>query len=1025
LLLSSLLWLPGPVHAQESVALAGEAVRPVAEGKAELVNHFDPNQELRLVLGLQPPRLQEEEQFLRELQDPDSPNFHHFLSAEEWNARFSPSAEDEQAVVDWAKSQGLSITYRFPNRLLVDAEGTAAAIEKALNITINNYKLGETSFFTNDREPSIPAKLSGVLHSIGGLNSFEVMHPASRGQEPDFQIYSPGPARALGASGGGDGDRTKLPRGKRKSAGGVKPNITFGDYDPRDIYSSYGYNTEALNNQQHCCNPLGNPGKTPPETSIAVATAGAQDPNDFLGFHNTFPYLAWHYQFINVDGTPPACPSNCDSEGTMDFEWATAIANSFGAETDTAWVYMYDGVDNKIATFTDVFNQILTDNVARIFSVSYISPESTAASVRLDTNHAIFNQMLGQGWTLIASAGDGGASTDCASTTVGTPAMDPDILAAGGTLLSLNHTDHTYISEVAWTGLTSTGSCSRNAGGGGGGCSTYYAAPDYQSVGTACGAGSRAVPDLALNADATHEAQVYYFKGGLLDGGGTSIVAPELAGFFAQENAYLLYIGAGIGPRCHGNSQCAPVGQPHQAIYHEGYNRDDAPHFPFYDIFTGCNSNDATARFNLTFYCANGGYDLVTGWGSVNMLQLAWMFNQWAAGDFGQPYLTLQAPTLGGWFNTDQGVFWLATDTAASGFVPNGISGFTHTWDRDPKDTFTFKTPGFGDTFYSGPLTTNTNFGSSFVSEAGQGCHTISVKAWDNAGLGSAIFRIGPICYDSIPPVTTAVLSGTKTNGVYTTPVQVTLNATDATSGVLGTSYRVDGGLPFGYTGPFTVSVPGAHSLTYSSSDHANNSEATKTETFTIKGATSTALASALKQTSYRQDVELTASVTSSLGGTATGTVTFMDSTANIGHAALNNGQAFFVTTNLTVGTHPITAVFPAHAGFLASNSAPVSQKVVKAGTSGGIGSSKNPSVHAKPVTFTATINGAFGGIPTGTVTFKDGAVVLGTAPLGTGHKANFTTSALAVGLHSITAKYSGDANFKATTLSVFKQTVN
>jgi hypothetical protein len=81
--------------------------------------------------------------------------------------------------------------------------------------------------------------------------------------------------------------------------------------------------------------------------------------------------------------------------------------------------------------------------------------------------------------------------------------------------------------------------------------------------------------------------------------------------------------------------------------------------------------------------------------------------------------------------------------------------------------------------------------------------------------------------------------------------------------------------------------------------------------------------------------------------------------------------------------------------------------------------------VHAKPVTFTATINGAFGGIPTGTVTFKDGAVVLGTAPLGTGHKANFTTSALAVGLHSITAKYSGDANFKATTLSVFKQTVN
>jgi hypothetical protein len=121
----------------------------------------------------------------------------------------------------------------------------------------------------------------------------------------------------------------------------------------------------------------------------------------------------------------------------------------------------------------------------------------------------------------------------------------------------------------------------------------------------------------------------------LISTGGTSIAAPELAGFFAQENAYLLYIGAGIGNNCYGSSPCAPLGQPNQAIYYEGFNAPYAAHYPFYDILEGCNSNDVTAANGVGYFCAGTGYDLVTGWGSVNMLHLAWLFNTWAAGDFG------------------------------------------------------------------------------------------------------------------------------------------------------------------------------------------------------------------------------------------------------------------------------------------------------------------------------------------------------------------------------------------------------
>ena len=98
----------------------------VTNGVARMIEHYPESSKLRVVIGLTPPKMAEEEQFLKELQDPKSPNFHKWLTAEQWNARFSPAPEDEQAVVDWAKSQGLTVTQRYPNRLIVDVEGTSA-----------------------------------------------------------------------------------------------------------------------------------------------------------------------------------------------------------------------------------------------------------------------------------------------------------------------------------------------------------------------------------------------------------------------------------------------------------------------------------------------------------------------------------------------------------------------------------------------------------------------------------------------------------------------------------------------------------------------------------------------------------------------------------------------------------------------------------------------------------------------------------------------------------------------------------
>jgi hypothetical protein len=87
------------------------------------------------------------------------------------------------------------------------------------------------------------------------------------------------------------------------------------------------------------------------------------------------------------------------------------------------------------------------------------------------------------------------------------------------------------------------------------------------------------------------------------------------------------------------------------------------------------------------------------------------------------------------------------------------------------------------------------------------------------------------------------------------------------------------------------------------------------------------------------------------------------------------------------------------------------------------IASSSNPSAFGQSVTFTATVIPQGSGTATGTLTFSDNSMTLGTSPLN-GGMATFATPALAVGLHSINAVYSGDSNFTGSTSNTLSQVV-
>ena len=145
---------------------------------------------------------------------------------------------------------------------------------------------------------------------------------------------------------------------------------------------------------------------------------------------------------------------------------------------------------------------------------------------------------------------------------------------------------------------------------------------------------------------------------------GTSIVAPELSGFFAQENAYLLYLSQTIGATgCWEGGNCYPLGNPNNSIYYAAAN--DAPHNPFYDITSGNNG----------YYNAAAGYDLVTGWGAINALQLSWAMNWYIAAEFGPPSVSFGGPAVSHWYNTNQTVTFGIVDTTGNSHPKTGVAG--------------------------------------------------------------------------------------------------------------------------------------------------------------------------------------------------------------------------------------------------------------------------------------------------------------------------------------------------------------
>src|SRR5467141_3780241 len=132
------------------------------------------------------------QQFLDELHAKDSPNFHHWLTAQEFGERFGLAKPDLDTVTTWLESHGLHVNVVYPSGMLIDFSGTAAQVRKAFQTEIHHLEVKGERHVGNISDPRIPAALAPVMAGVVSLHDFRP-HAMHKMHQPRSQFPFPDP----------------------------------------------------------------------------------------------------------------------------------------------------------------------------------------------------------------------------------------------------------------------------------------------------------------------------------------------------------------------------------------------------------------------------------------------------------------------------------------------------------------------------------------------------------------------------------------------------------------------------------------------------------------------------------------------------------------------------------------------------------------------------------------------------------------------------------------------------------------
>jgi uncharacterized protein (TIGR03437 family) len=563
---------------------------------------------------------------LAEQQNPASPNYHNWLTPQQYADRFGVSPADLATIEQWLRGQGLAIAGVAQGRNWVAVSGTAAQLETAFSTELHNYAVDGETNFANSTDPSVPAAIASVVRSIRGLNDFR-MKPA---------IVKP---------------RFTSPHSNHYLA----PNDFATIYDILPAYSA-GINGSGQ--------------------TIVIAGQTAINLSDIQQFQSNFNIPANLPQTLLVPGSNQGISSDDLGEADLDIEWSGAVARN------ATIIYVYS---NDVTTSVQY---AIDHNLAPVISMSYGSCELETAPSDAKLFQKWAQQANAQGITWVNATGDAGAA-DCDDAqnpglAVDVPSSIPEVTGVGGTAFqegagqfwnAANDASGasvlSYIPETSWNDSALDGSPSA----GGGGASTFFAKPAWQVGPGVPSDNVRHVPDVAFNASADHDAYLVYSGGGAVQAyGGTSAPTPAFAGVVALLNQYLVSTGkqktAGLGnvnPQLYSFAQSAP------AIFHDITTGDNIVTVSA----SGCPRRQTCVTPVPVGYNAGVGYDSATGLGSMDIWKLMTCWTGTCATVLAPPTTSLSLLSNLTSVGLQDTVFLTATATANSGSTPVGAVQFS------------------------------------------------------------------------------------------------------------------------------------------------------------------------------------------------------------------------------------------------------------------------------------------------------------------------------------------------------------
>ena len=540
-------------------------VRPTTqEGTARSLGSLSATQTLRLVITL-PLRNQDQlDQLLENLYDPGSPSYRQFLTVDQFTEQFGPTQQEYDAVINFAKENGLTVVDTSPNRLNVQVTGTVANIQSAFHVKMGIYQhpTENRTFYAPDREPT--TSLSFALWHISGLDNFSIPHPAGLTKNPQSSGAKSGTTTGSGPSASflGSDMRAAYYGGTLTGAG---QSLGLLEYYGTDLADLQTYYTNA--------------GQTYPGSIITL---------------------------LSTDGTSTSCVDtkaggNCDdTEQTLDMTQALGMAP--GLSSLVVFVGSSDAaIFNSMATHTPLCAQL--------------SSSWTWYPADASTDDPYFKEFAAQGQNLFQAAGDSAKWTSSGSASEIYPADDVYVTSVGGTDLSTASAGGAWASETAW------------ADSGGGISPDKFAIPSWQTAAAkscaSCSQSYRNGPDVSANANFTYYVCADQTTCTANEYGGTSFAAPLWAGYLALANQHALTNGNSLLGFINPSLYTIGAGSSYNTDFHDitsgsnGYSAATG-----YDLVTGWGSPyGANLLAALAGISTTPGYSLSTSPGSVSIVQ--------------------------------------------------------------------------------------------------------------------------------------------------------------------------------------------------------------------------------------------------------------------------------------------------------------------------------------------------------------------------------------------------------------------